>query len=173
MSANTTLPHVTKNDLYAKLVQLGIEKGYVVIPEFRVKLPDDQRKRDRKKNIDLVWVTRKREITSPHQNCESLNYWTLHATFEIDACDVRNIKGKEFDRHLRDLPSIVNISPNEPIRHFVVLYNAAYDRAWNNARKTTDAEIEQRRGWAARTNSGVHIIDGRDLKVIDNLPVVT
>ncbi|MFZ3299823.1 MAG: hypothetical protein WA344_17425 [Ralstonia pickettii] len=160
---------VTKNDIYAQLVRLGIERGYEVIPEFRVKLPDHQRKQDRKKNIDLVWVTRKSNI-SQHQNCKSLEYWTLHATFEIDACDVRNIKGKEFDRHMRDLPTIKNIPPTESIRHFVVLYNAAYDRAWNNERKTTDDEIEERRRWAAKSKSGVDVIDGRDLAVILALP---
>ncbi len=48
--------HVTKNDLYAELVQIGIAKGYVVIPEFRVSLENQTKKH---KNIDLVWATRR------------------------------------------------------------------------------------------------------------------
>ena len=161
MSANTVVAqHVTKNDLYAQLVRIGIEKGYVVIPEFRVRLPDHPRK----KTIDLVWVTRKPKMTSQHQDRESLDYWTLHATFEIEACDVRNIPGKEFNRHINDLPKVKNTRPAKAVRHFIVLYTSAYDRAWNNARKTTDDEIKQRRRWAVK--SGVKVVDGRDLRAI-------
>lgn len=168
MSTHTVLAQqITKNDIYARLVRVGIDKGYEVIPEFRVLLTHDLRK----KNIDLVWVTRKPEMTSRYQDRESLEYWTLHATFEIEACDVRNIEGKEFDRHVRDLPTIENVSGTERIHHFVVLYNAAYDRAWDNERETTDSEIEQRRQWA--TGSAVNVVDGRDLAVIDRFPHAT
>ncbi|WP_224007473.1 hypothetical protein [Cupriavidus pinatubonensis] len=154
-----TLDQITKNDIYADLVQMGIKKGYVVIPEFRVALPD----RDGTKNIDLVWVTRKSGV-GQRQDRESLQYWTLHAAFEIDACDVRNIEGKEFNRHIRDLPTIRNVDASDPISHFVVLYTAAYDRAWNNDRKSADDEIAERRGWAR--DSGVQVLDGRDLSVV-------
>ncbi|WP_145997184.1 hypothetical protein [Ralstonia mannitolilytica] len=85
---------------------------------------------------------------------------------------MRNIDGKEFNRHMCDLPTIKNISPAGAIRHFVVLYNAAYDRAWNNERKSTDDEIKKRRRWATESKSGVDVIDGRDLAVIRPLPNV-
>ncbi|WP_342051560.1 MULTISPECIES: hypothetical protein [unclassified Cupriavidus] len=153
------LDQITKNDIYADLVQIGIEKGYTVIPEFRVTLPN----RDGTKNLDLVWVTRKPRV-GRRQDRESLQYWTLHAAFEIDACDVRNIEGKEFNRHIRDLPTIQNADASDPISHFVVLYTAAYDRAWNNDRKTVDDEIAERRGWAH--GSGVQVLDGRDLSAV-------
>lgn len=162
MKANATKLHVTKNDLYAQLVQIGIEKGYVVIPEFRVLLRD----RRRKKNIDLVWVTRKPDM-GLYQDRESLEYWTLHATFEIEACDVRNIAGKEFDRHVRDLPTVENVDITFPIRHFVVLYTTAHDRNWIH-RRDVEADIRQRKGWA--NDSVVAVIDGRDLSAARSFP---
>lgn len=161
MTANASPLHVTKNDLYAQLVQMGIEKGYVVIPEFRVHLPADADNRPQaiKKNIDLVWVTRNPD-SGPNQDRESLDYWTLHATFEIEACDVRNIPGKEFDRHIRDLPNLRNVDATQPIRHFVVLYTMAYDRNWYRNRDV-DKDMRDREDWAR--GSGVEVVDGRDL----------
>jgi hypothetical protein len=157
MSTNALVAqHVTKNDLYAQLVRMGIEKGYEVIPEFRVHLSDR-----RKKNIDLVWVTRRPKVGF-HQDLGSLQDWTLHATFEIEACDVPR---KEFSRHTKDLPTINNILRTKPVHHFVVLYTAAHDRAWDK-RKTNraPADIEKRRWWARE--SGVKLVDGNDLSPI-------
>jgi hypothetical protein len=76
---------------------------------------------------------------------------------------VRNIPGKEFDRHIRDLPTIENAEASIPIRHFVALYTAAHDRNWNH-RRDVDADIGKRKGWAK--DSPVTVIDGRDLSSI-------
>lgn len=145
---------VTKNDIYAELVGLGVAKGFQVIPEFRVTVPGNRRK-----NIDLVWAER---LQTPLPHCErkSFDCWTIHATFEIDACDVRNIAGKEFDRHLQDLPAITNSNDSTIIQHFIVLYSTAHDRNWNHNRDV-DKEISTRQAWAK--NSIVRVIDGRDI----------
>ncbi|WP_446327080.1 hypothetical protein ACRHQN_27645 [Burkholderia pseudomallei] len=158
MFADAPIPHVTKNDLYAELVQLGVAKGYVVIPEFRVRLADGHRD----KNIDLVWATRKPNV-GVKQDRKSPQYWTLHAAFEIESCDVRNILGKEFDRHIRDLPTVENVDPATPIFHSIVLYTTAYDRKWKPQRDV-DADIRLRKSWAK--GSTVVVIDGRDLSEV-------
>jgi len=155
------LPHITKNDLYAQLISVGIKKGYIVIPEFRVHLSDVKRK----KNIDLVWAVRKPGVAT-FQNCQSPDYWTLHATFEIEACDVRNTPCKEFSRHIIDLPNIKNTNPAVPIRHFIVLYTSAYDRNWNHKRNVKD-DISLRSEWAKGTD--ITVLDGRDLAIVENL----
>jgi len=159
-----SMDHVTKNDIYAELIQTGVGKGYCVIPEFRVGLEGGKRN----KNIDLVWATRK-SSTDMRQNCESLKYWTLHATFEIDACDVRNIPGKEFNRHVCDLPNIKNIDPGQSICHFIVLYTSAHDRNWNH-RRNVEVDVALRKKWANGTV--INVLDGRDLFVVHGLPTI-
>lgn len=152
---------VTKNEIYGELVKAGISKGYTVIPEFRVFLNNG----DRHKDIDLVWATRK-PLIEPTLIVDNLDIWHIHAAFEIDACDVRaHIQGKEFNRHLADLPEIMNRNPSTPIHLFVVLYTDAYDRNWNRSRNIT-LDIQQRRDWAKEKKNSVKIIDGRDLNVI-------
>lgn len=156
------LAHTTKNDLYVELICLGREKGYFVIPEFRVDIPpmsDGGKKR--KKNIDLVWAKRLAETrqTGPWQS-----HWQLVATFEIEACDVRNIPGKEFNRHINDLPMIENLDPMASIKHFVVLYTSAFDRNWRLNRPFVN-EIQERKNWAA--GSGVTVLDGRCLSQLN------
>ncbi|RAS19612.1 hypothetical protein [Paraburkholderia bryophila] len=163
MEVEVTFQHVTKNDLYAALVRMGVEKGFVVIPEFRVHLDNGKRK----KNIDLVWATRKSDMAA-YQDRPSLEYWTLHATFEIESCDVRNIPRKEFDRHIRDLPTIQNTGATIPITHFIALYTSAHDRNWN-PRRDVQADISERKGWAKGTS--VSVLDGRDLAVVRAMPV--
>jgi hypothetical protein len=150
--------HTTKNDLYAELICLGRKKEYAVIPEFRVQVPpltlDGPM---RTKNIDLVWAKRLKEgpQTGPWQF-----HWELIATFEIEACDVK----REFDRHIRDLPKILNRDENVSIHHFIVLYTNAFDRNWNADRPILD-EIRKRRELAA--GSGVSVLDGRNLLSLD------
>lgn len=94
----------------------------------------------------------RRPTVGLHQDLGSLQDWTLHATFEIEACDV---PCREVSRHTEDLPTIKNILRTKPARHFVVLYTAAHDRAWDK-RKTdrAPADIEKRR-WRARESGAM------------------
>ena len=160
------LPHTTKNDLYAELVALGVSKGYAVIPEFRVDVPPrpvGSRQTSGKKNIDLVWA---RELNPGRQTGLWRNHWELVATFEIEACDVRNIPGKEFDRHLLDLPTIKNARRGARIKHFIALYTDAYDRHWSASRPFVQ-EVNQRKKWAA--GKKVTVLDGRSLAPLRNV----
>lgn len=160
---------VTKNDLYAQLIFMGINKGYKVIPEFRVFFEDGHQRKDKKKDIDLVWAVRKPDM-GEFQDRRNLEYWTLHATFEIEACDVRNIPGKEFNRHICDLPNLQNFEPATPIGHFIALYTSAHDRNWNHKRNV-DRDIKKRRNWSK--DSEVVVLDGRDLTIVEGLPNAT
>lgn len=152
--------HTTKNDLYAELIQLASEKDYVAIPEFRVNVPKrlvGGRWTTGKKDIDLVWA---RRLAPERQAKPWQEHWELIATFEIEACDVRNISGKEFNRHILDLPSLKNHRKDAPIKHFIALYTAAFDRNWN-ANRPVDQDIDERIKWAA--GSVIEVIDGRSL----------
>lgn len=154
------LQHMTKNDIYEKLIFLGVKNGYSVIPEFRVNIaPRDLegKQTSGKKNIDLVWAKR---LIQGQQVSSWENHWELVATFEVEACDVRNKQGKEFDRHLLDLPKIKNRDENAKIHHFIVLYTAAYDRKWS-INRNIEEDIIDRKEWAS--NSEVNVIDGRYL----------
>lgn len=115
-------PLVTKNDTYANIVREGIERGYEVIPEFRVWV----HKQEISKSIDLVWATRQ-DRKSTRQDRPNLEYWILAATFEIEACDVRI--NKEFRRHLVSLPNIHSFNQLIPVVHCIPLYTAAFDRS--------------------------------------------
>jgi hypothetical protein len=157
-------PHTTKNDLYAELVCLGRDKGYFVIPEFRVEVsPLAIGGPKRTKNIDLVWA---RRLTETRQTGRWQLHWQLAATFEIEACDVRNIPNKEFNRHIRDLPTIVNEDPKAKIHHFIALYTAAYDRNWKHSRPFLN-EIRDRQEWAS--GKGVAVLDGRNLSPLGGI----
>jgi hypothetical protein len=160
------LPHTTKNDLYAELIDLGIKKNYSVIPEFRVQVLRcdlSGRHTSGKKNIDLVWA---RRIRNGRQTGPWQNHWELVATFEIEACNVRNIPGKEFARHLTELPKITNSRPEARIKHFIALYTDAYDREWSKHR-VCDNDILVRKKWASETV--VTVLDGRSLKPLQDV----
>lgn len=92
----------TKNDTYAALVRLGIQRGYDVIPEFRL------RYLDRVKVIDLVWAQR---------NTASAT-WDIVAAIEIEGCDVAlsRLDQHALDARQADLP------------FFLALYTEAKDR---------------------------------------------
>lgn len=143
---------VTKNDIYAFLIALGVNHGYAVIPEFSVKLPGNTK---RKKVIDLVWA-KKKPNTGKITN--TLDQWQLVAAFEIEGCNVR--KEPEFSRHL-DFEHVKN-SNGEQLQKYVVLYTNAYDRAWNSAIEI-DKEITKRVEWASGDKC-FKVLDGRKLK---------
>jgi hypothetical protein len=157
--------HTTKNDIYAELIALGTKRGLVCIPEFRVEVPPHIPGLSRTKTIDLVWA---RRLNEGRQEGLWADHWELVATFEIEACDVRNIPFKEFARHLNDLPAVSNQRTTAKIAHFIVLYTAAYDRKWRMNRPH-DNEIRIRQEWAKP--SGVRVLDGRDLSAIEELRV--
>lgn len=154
----------TKNDIYAQLIKIGIQKGYEVIPEFRINLPDG-----RKKNIDLVWCIRN-NLTSKFQNQPSKEYWSIVAAFEIEGSNVR-LK-KELHRHITDFPHVSNVDPICSPQKFVVLYTEAYDRTWKNARNA-DAEIEVRKNWAKPQTANFSVEDGRDLVWTEKIPAAS
>lgn len=146
---------VTKNDTYAALIELGIYLGFTVIPEFRVDVKttckDSTPKKTHKKSIDLVWVKRKRGLLG-FQDRASLKFWTAYATFEIEGCNVSI--GKEFRRHLDDLPKIKNLDSSRQISHFVALYTSAFDRSQlNRKRAENDIEIRRQEG----TPCNIHV----------------
>jgi hypothetical protein len=119
---------MTKNDIYAFIVDQGTSRGYSVIPEFAVYCP-------RKKLIDLVWATR-RYSTPKFQDKTNLEYWNLEAIFEIEGCNVplshiRKNKEIGFQRHLDSFPLIKNTNGSSPLK-FVILYTEAFDRAWGS-----------------------------------------
>ncbi len=160
------LPHTTKNDLYSELIALGLSKGYSVIPEFRVDVPPreiDGKRTSGKKNIDLVWA---KKLGPGRQTGPWKQHWEIIATFEIEACDVRDIEGKEFNRHLADLPTIKNARLGARIKHFIALYTDAHDRRWNVQRPFV-REINERKAWAK--GKGVTVLDGRSLAPLRNL----
>lgn len=156
------LLHTTKNDLYAELIELGHENGYKVIAEFCVDINQGNQTKIRKKTIDLVWAKQRKPS---RQASKWQEHWKLIATFEIEACDVRNIDNKEFNRHIKDLPRITN-DCGGIINHYIVLYTSAYDRNWNHKRNI-QKDIDIRKKWAE--NSGVTVLDGRDLSVLFKL----
>jgi hypothetical protein len=153
-------PRPTKNDSYAFLISEGIKRGCEVVPEYRVFLPN----LSKKKSIDLVWVKR-RPGAAPYQDRESQKYWDLVATFEIEGCNV-SIK-KEFDRHLRHLPSLNPHFNGRPVFHSIVLYTAAFDRSPLLLRDI-DALIGERRSAAERF--GIHVFSVNEPLVMDLLP---
>lgn len=151
---------MTKNDLYTRLIRLGVRCGFEVIPEFV--LPTAGAPRNPK--IDLVWAVRKPGMP-PVQDRANLDYWTIVAAFEIEGCDVPyGPEGKHFSRHIDYLPMARNLEPNAPISHFVVLYTVAHDRRWNR-NLPVEKLIAERLGWAE--GSPVQVVDGRDLGPIE------
>lgn len=151
---------MTKNDLYARLIQLGVSRGFEVIPEFVLPIPGTRRR----PKIDLVWAVRKPGMPAV-QDRPNLDYWTVVATFEIEGCDVRyGPEGKHFSRHIDFLPLARNREPDVPINHFVVLYTDAHDRNWKGNLPTREL-IAERRGWAK--GRPVRVVDGRKLAPIE------
>lgn len=141
----------TKNDLYAYPTWLGVKREFSVITEFGVRLPDR-----RKKNIDLVWATRRQH---PKPLTNTLEEWCIHAAFEIEGSNVRLVP-REFRRHLKDFQHVGNLN-GEPMQKYVVLYTAAYDRRWN-ANKNRDEEIRERQAWAA--GACFNVLDGSTIE---------
>ncbi len=150
----------TKNDSYAILIAEGRNRGFDVIPEFRVRLPCVRRN----KSIDLVWALRAADV-GPFQDRRTQDYWDIVATFEIEACDVR--VNKEFRRHLEELPTLKNAVSNRSICHCVVLYSAAFDRS-SIAHRNSVADIITRQKHAAPL--GVKVFSVDDKQSIENLP---
>ncbi|TAK61261.1 hypothetical protein [Methylobacter sp.] len=145
---------MTKNDIYAFLIALGVNREYAVIPEFSVKLPGNGK---RKKVIDLVWA-KKKPNTGKITN--TLDQWQLVAAFEIEGCNVP--REPEFSRHLSDFKDVKNFNGKQP-QKYVVLYTNAYDRTWNSA-IDIDKEINTRVTWGATQNKCFKVLDGRKLK---------
>jgi hypothetical protein len=141
---------MTKNDIYAFIVEQGIRREYSVIPEFAVYCP-------RKKLIDLVWATR--YSTSKFQDKTNLDYWHLKAIFEIEGCNVplshiRKNKEIGFQRHLDSFPLIKNANGSSPIK-IVTLYTEAFDRAWvSDIDRQT--EVDRVVAWGNRDILAVH-----------------
>lgn len=127
----------TKNDLFAFLTAEGCDRGYCTIPEFFVGLPDG-----RTKKIDLVWATRR--TRHRFQNASNLEHWRIAAAFEVEGCNVRCLPN-EFNRHVRDFPHVQNVD-GEPMFKFVVLYTAAFDRAWR-AGVDREEQVASRLQW--------------------------
>ena len=85
----------TKNDLYAALIAVGVGRGFAAIPEFRLLIPE-AKSRPRKKNIDLVWASRKDACNQgQHIQCNNLCHWEVIAAFEIEGCNVAPARIKE------------------------------------------------------------------------------
>lgn len=143
---------MTKNDLYDILIRAAIEKGYCAIPEFRVDV-----ERGRKKVIDLVWAER-RDRTRAMQQEKNTACWKLVAAFEIEGCNFRQ-RLHEYQRHLEHFPAVRNVD-GAPIDKFIVLYTAAYDRAWRHEADRA-REVAERLCWPTRNR--FTIVDGRQV----------
>ncbi len=149
----------TKNDLYAFLTHEGVHRGYLAIPEFHVNLPDG-----RLKKLDLVWAIRRG--MHQYQDSSNVEYWKLIAAFEIEGCNIRNHRNG-MKRHIQDFADVRNLG-DEPIQKFVVLYTAAFDRAWNSDHDW-DSAVAARIRW--QTHGRFRIVDGRELdEAIRNIP---
>jgi hypothetical protein len=145
---------VCRNELYAKLVRMGTDAGYAVIPEFKVRC-----RGRRWKSIDLVWA-KMRPKPLAGQRCESLGLWQLFATFEIEGCDVPYSR---IERHVKDLSAIRTSRGATKKPHHVVLYSKAYDRNWDPGLNVDEA-IKRRQQLA--TNPAVSVIDGSSLSLL-------
>ena len=148
---------ICRNELYAKLVELGSRKGYAVIPEFKFKTTPRSRNW---KYIDLVWA-RKRPRRLARQPCESLCLWEIFATFEIEGC---NVPYQRIQDHVEALSMIRKPRGLRERSHHIVLYSAAYDRKnWLDSRQVEAATQRRQEHFA---HSTVSVIDGSSLKAI-------
>ena len=150
----------TKNDSYAFLIAEGVKRGFEVIAEYRVFIPQLKKK----KSIDLVWAKRKSGAAT-YQNSESINYWELVATFEIEGCNV-NIK-KEFDRHLRHFPHLDRQFSTRSVFHSIVLYTAAFDRSLLKIKDPAAFVLERK---SAAKAFGIHVFSINEPHVLQLLP---
>ena len=69
---------ITKNDTYAFLISAGINRGFVVIPEFRVNIPLSETIGEHKKSIDLVWL-KPRRLVKKLQTSRWHDHWKMIA----------------------------------------------------------------------------------------------
>lgn len=112
----------TKNQIYTSLISVGIEQGYLVIPEFKLSLNDGESF----KAIDLVWACRRNTNNFPH----NLSQYEVKYAFEIEGLDVSNNRLDELIQHFNYLYH----EPNAGfIRGITILFDNAYDRDedWN------------------------------------------
>jgi hypothetical protein len=132
---------MTKNDLYAYLTRQGLRRGFEVIPEFTIDLPNDAGTR----NIDLVWATRKQNHRGP-QHKRNSSYWQLRGAFEIEGCNIsmNPQNHRAIVRHIEAFGTIRTDYGLAKTKHLVALYTAAYDRYWH-AGIYPEEEDERRR----------------------------
>ena len=131
---------ITKNDTYAFLINAGISRGFVVIPEFRVDILSETKDKH-EKEIDLVWLKPRRPVKKLQGRLWH-DHWKMIAAFEIDAYDVSI--NNEFERHMKDLPLIPN-AMRDHTKLFCALYTSAFDRNGLKHPRGPDNYIEERR----------------------------
>lgn len=145
---------MTKNDLYAYLIREGVNRGYEVIPEFVVDLPEGKTKK-----VDLVWATRNGDHQGT-QNQRNHAYWDLKAIFEIEGSNVPETP--QFARHVESFP-LIAIDYGHDVERYVILYTDAFDRKhWPQNRDWTQ-KIQERIQWGG---SVVRVIDGRRIREV-------
>jgi hypothetical protein len=141
---------MTKNDLYAYLIQKGVRKGFHAIPEFVVEVGRRRRK------LDLVWATR-RGVHRGAQNRPNHQHWKLKAVFEIEGSNVP-MDGRGLQRHLASFRAVRRCSAT--VKSYIVLYTAAFDRSLPfNLR---ERDVKARKDWGRRHR--VKVVDGREIR---------
>ncbi len=152
---------VTKNQIYTKLIWKGRERGFDIIPEFRI-LPDN---RNNFKAIDLVWVQQLQPALPERPN--NFGFYQIIAAFEIDGLDVPYAR---FDEHWNNYNTIYNVQGKLGIG-MTIIFDDAPDRPnWPiNDLHNENRLVRYQNRETAFTESGqphqglnVHIVNGNE-----------
>lgn len=148
----------TIEDIYSRIIAVGVQRGFHVIPEFHVTAHDHAFK----KKIDVAWLRPRDDQT----RIGSLRRWEIIAAFEIEGYDV------PFERiriHSRQFSSLHD-QEGRKFTAFVVLYNEALHRAnptWGVALPETF--IQARSQTAIDSGNILTVRDGRFLDWLDGI----
>lgn len=146
---------VTIEEVYSKLIRVGIQRGYEVIAEFCVNPID----RTFNKKIDIVWSKLRKQ---PDANkTGSLKRWKIIAAFEIEGYDVSLERIEMHKAQHKRL--IYDLKEDFPL--FVVLYSRADHRTdpdWGDGDKRREEKLSRRITNGEQVGP-VHVVDGRHL----------
>lgn len=167
-----TSQRISKNDTYALLIAEGVSRNFIVVPEFRVRIPtknqsqlEAEKAMGRYKCLDLVWLERVPQAPLL-QECPWPIHWKIAAAFEIDGCNVSITN--EFERHISDLPKIYTRGAFN-FERFIFLYTSAFDRSQLD-RKNWDSDIKQRADVAAHREPSIGVLSAGSANWKDYLP---
>lgn len=146
---------VTIEDVYSKLIEEGIERGYKVLAEFSVNPID----RTFNKKIDIVWSKLREQQDASRTG--SLKRWKIIAAFEIEGYDVPL---ERIEMHKAQYRRLINDN-KEDFPLFVVLYTRADHRTdpdWGDGDKRRADKLSSRITEAGH-GEPFQVVDGRAL----------